>query len=340
MTRTYERTIRPEDEVDRTLGGEIVNMPSDVIDEFATHSSLKETIDTISIDSGLTNLLDVDRDKLGEVLLEQSHNLAAEILPPNVSREIGIYPSIPDNAGMHHPPSIFDIELLGAAWDISRDPQTLEAIQHAVQEVDDPKAIIAEKALDIAVENDGSFIENYRKGIEKQLVDSATDEIDAERVNGLDGVMSIGDIALRNTIMAIIDTKMDNYYALSATTYIDLNPHAITYVDHVELRAALSDDEANERLASPIAMPNIELEQATDSIDESNSKTDSSNNGIRISIPLAILPDKTAINNDRAGRLSEQARDTAKTKVNQNMKHKIKSIKSALATRGITQYEF
>lgn len=274
MTQTYEQTVgsTPIDVIDSTLGAAETSTPLEFIDEYATHNALRTSLDKIQLEVGLNNAPTLDTEILKQEIIEQSRDLAAQILPQDICEELQIAAKIPDNTSLHHPPSTDELVLLGAAWDVTNDDVTLEALKHAVNETEEPDAPLVEKAIDVATEpgTSTSFVMAFNNILEEKMKAEA------------------------NT-PAELDTLIDNYSAAQATTYIDVSPHSITKEELVARRNNVSFDELNERLVTPVAMPFVSLEK----------------DGAEVTIPTIVFRSSSSFREERIRRFTDNAIEAA-----------------------------
>lgn len=333
MTQTLKTYRNPES----TYATELVDLPAEFIDEFATHSALKEKLDIYYTDNGFGagDNLGIDREQLVEGIKHDSHDLAAQILPKEISEELGIQARIKDNAGIHHPPSLKDVEILGHAWDVTGDAKTLEAIKIAITQVKSPEAPIALEAIKKAENGVNNFATNYVKGVESQIAGDAAREVDPKtELSSFDAVDRIQDPKIKQKIAAAIGARVDQYTTVQAIAYIDANPAAPTYETYSDAKKNLSTDEVEERLVEPLPFPDIELEQA-------NSDHQTNSDGMRLNIPLVILPSKITIKDARIHRLTDIARKEAVSALSEDTVEKVRSMHDIIHTpQGITpEYE-
>jgi hypothetical protein len=333
MTQTLKTYRNPEN----TYATELVDLPSEFIDEFATHSALKEKLDIYYTDGGfsMSDSLGIDREQLVEDIMQDAHDLAAQILPKEISEELGIQARIEDNAGIHHPPSLKDVEMLGHAWDVTGDAKTLEAIKIAITQVDSPEAPIALEAIEKAEQGVKNFATNYVKGVESQIAGDAAREIDPKaKLDSFDEIDHIQNPKVKQKIVAAIGAKIDQYTTMQTVAYIDANPAAPTYETYIDAKKNLSTDEVEERLVEPLPFPDIELEQAS-----GDHPTDS--DGTRLNIPLVMLPSKVIIKNARIHRLTDIARNEAVSTLSEETVEKVRSMHDIIHTpQGIApEYE-
>ena len=346
MTQTFEQTTSRFSDIDSTVGREVVELSSNVIDEFATHSALNEKLDILHVDGGLSGQLDIARVELIEGIVDDSHDLAAQILTKEQSLSLGIKARIEDNAGFHHPPKIQDVEILGHAWDATGDKTTLQAIKLALEEVEGPEAEVAKKAIEVAeLDEEVTFRESYLQGLERQMIEGIARELGATAsVSSFMDINAVTDPSLKDRLNSAVSEKLDRFVTVHTTTaYFDTNPSAPSQDDYARRKDELRNDfqpldETEERLIIPLAFPDVELEQVI-----KTSETDNDGNIIetaaRIDIPMVLLPDKEIIKNIRTRRLAEAARNEAVAARDEDTVKKINEMRDAIYTsRGFAEY--